>query len=105
MSTVTTHVLDLSRGCPAAGLEVILCKGEQEIGRSRTNTDGRITGWDAGIDAGAYRLRFETKAWFQIQSIDTFYPFVEIHFEVAPDKQYHIPLLLSPWGYSTYRGS
>ena len=105
MSTITTHILDLSKGCPAAELEVILFQGERELTRSRTNTDGRISAWDSNVIPGLYRIRFETKHYFEKHSIATFYPFVEIQFEITRDTHYHIPLLLSPWGYSTYRGS
>lgn len=105
MSTITTHILDISKGCPAAEVEVILFHGDRELTRSRTNSDGRISAWDATVVPGLYRIRFATKPYFEKQSIATFYPFVEINFEITRDIHYHIPLLLSPWGYSTYRGS
>ncbi|HLZ87676.1 MAG TPA: hydroxyisourate hydrolase [Puia sp.] len=105
MSTITTHILDISQGRPASGVEVILYTTNCEITRSRTNSDGRITGWDANVGPGVYTLRFETKHWYESQSIPTFYPYVEIHFEITAVAHYHIPLLISPWGYSTYRGS
>lgn len=103
MSNITTHILDISEGRPAADVEVILYHDKREIARGHTNTDGRITGW-AG-EAGIYTLRFETKPYFIKHSITSFYPYVEIHFEIIDATHYHIPLLLSPWGYSTYRGS
>ncbi len=103
MSRITTHILDLSLGRPAGDVEIVLFFGEAEIVRGRTHTDGRLGGWDVG--GGVYKLRFETKAYFSRQSVVSLYPFVEVHFEVGEEGHYHIPLLLSPWGYSTYRGS
>lgn len=103
MSKITTHILDISQGRPAADVEVILYHDNDEVARGRTNTDGRIIDW-AG-EAGIYKIRFETKTWFTKQSIISFYPYIEIHFEITDATHYHIPLLLSPWGYSTYRGS
>lgn len=109
---ITTHILDVSRGCPATEVEIVLYRfndpamapeGLQEIARGKTNADGRIMGWSG--DIGVYKLRFETKAYFTRQGTTTFYPFVEVHFELTGGDHYHIPLLLSPWGYSTYRGS
>jgi 5-hydroxyisourate hydrolase len=103
MSRITTHILDVSLGRPAADVEVILMYEGAEMTRGLTSADGRLGGWD--LDSGIYSLRFETKAYFSQQSVDTLYPFVEVHFEVADEDHYHIPLLLSPFGYSTYRGS
>jgi 5-hydroxyisourate hydrolase len=105
MSKITTHILDISRGNPVAGVEIILYRQTadtwQEIARGRTNPDGRISeGWTA--DTGTYKLRFETKTY---QGAAAFYPFIEVPFEVTANPHYHIPLLLSPYGYSTYRGS
>ena len=111
MSKITTHILDTSKGCPAVGIKVVLYvlsrEKEIELGRGVTNADGRIVDWgDAGIvdeGKGVYKIRFETKEYFG--TIPTFYPFVEICFELTTDGHYHIPLLISPFGYSTYRGS
>ena len=103
MSRITTHILDVSLGRPAADVEVVLLYEGAEMTKGITNADGRLGGWD--LDPGIYALRFETKAYFSRESVDTFYPFVEIYFEVADEDHYHIPLLLSPYGYSTYRGS
>ena len=98
----------MARGRPAGDVEVILYKGEEEIARGRTNADGRMGDWAAAggeLKGGIYKLRFETGEYFKQQSLATFYPFVEVYFEMAADGHYHVPLLLSPWGYSTYRGS
>jgi 5-hydroxyisourate hydrolase len=109
-SPITTHVLDLSRGKPADGIEVILHAREdgnwKELARAKTNSDGRVEDLlppTAEPPAGAYRLVFETEAYFKGRG---FYPSVTIEFHVRDSAQhYHVPLLLSPYGYSTYRGS
>ena len=113
MSRITTHVLDTARGKPAQGiavsLERVLPTGPGEvIGRSVTDADGRVRDF-GGTDltvAGRYRLGFDTGAWFAAQGMSGFFPRVVIEFEI-PDGagHYHVPLLLSPFGYSTYRGS
>ncbi len=112
-SPLTTHVLDTASGSPAAGLFISLEKsvdGQFEpISESRTNSDGRLDTnliseqeWGAGV----YRIRFETGAYFAAQKSVCFYPHVEVVFEVQnPEEHHHVPLLLSPYGYSTYRGS
>ncbi|MGW5648829.1 hydroxyisourate hydrolase [Saccharopolyspora sp. NPDC003752] len=111
MSAVTTHVLDAARGAPAAGVAIRLeaAKGADwtAIAAGRTDDDGRIK--DLGpdrLEAGDYRLTFETGEYFDRQGVATFYPQVQITFRIAdPAQHYHVPLLLSPFAYSTYRGS
>src|SRR4051812_32236730 len=111
MSQITTHILDTTTGTPATGVTASLFALEQDwlqIAIGVTNQDGRITDLlPAGevLPAGIYKIRFETKEYFGIQSIDTFYPYVEIVFTISSPAHYHIPLLLSPFGYTTYRGS
>jgi len=113
MSGITTHVLDTSAGRPAAGLAVTLEKetGQgawEELGRGVTNADGRIAdfGSSGRLALGTYRLRFATGAYFASRKIAGFYPEVTIVFTVSsPDEHYHVPLLLNPYGYSTYLGS
>jgi 5-hydroxyisourate hydrolase len=105
MSTLSTHILDIAAGRPAADILVILFHGDRELARARTNPDGRIAGWSAELPPGTYKLLFETKSYFDRQSTPTLYPFIEIAFAITTDTHYHIPLLLSPFGYSTYRGS
>lgn len=112
MSQITTHILDTSKGKPAAGITVILYLGENdewtELARGVTDTDGRITALankETGLPHCIYKLRFETKDYFDKTAIVTFYPYVEIVFDLTTDEHYHIPLLLNPFGYSTYRGS
>jgi 5-hydroxyisourate hydrolase len=107
---ITSHVLNLSSGSPAEGIEATLFTLQNsnwtEIGKSKTNADGRIKTWTLNeFAAGMYKIRFETEAYFQQASIITFYPYVEIVFAIESNEHYHIPLLLSPFGYSTYRGS
>jgi 5-hydroxyisourate hydrolase len=113
MSAITTHILDTSKGRPAGGVTVVLAlregDGHREIGRGVTDADGRLrTLVPAGtsIVAGTYRLTFETAAYFAASGVAGFYPEVTIAFEVRdPAQHYHVPLLLNPYGYSTYRGS
>jgi 5-hydroxyisourate hydrolase len=106
VSAVTTHVLDTALGVPAAGVPVRLERvteaGCAELGRARTDADGRVTELGpALIEPGTYRLVFDTAAYAA-----TFFPEVTVTFTVnAADRHYHVPLLLSPFGYSTYRGS
>ena len=107
MSGITTHVLDTARGRPAVGVPVRLelrdGDGWREIGRGTTDDDGRLrTLTGPSIDAGTYRITFDTDAY----NAGGFFPEVSIVFEVNDAAQhYHVPLLLSPFGYSTYRGS
>jgi 5-hydroxyisourate hydrolase len=112
MSGITTHVLDTARGRPAAGVGVVLEQRTapdlwQERGRSTTDVDGRaVELLTAPLEAAVYRLTFDTAAYFAAQGAETFYPRVSIVFEVRNSGQHHhVPLLLSPFGYSTYRGS
>lgn len=113
MSQITTHVLDVSLGRPAANVSVILeaqsARGEwAEAARGTTDGDGRLREWAAAkaLPAGIYRLTFDTRGYFAAGKISSLYPQVVIVFEVRDAQEhYHIPLLLSPFGYSTYRGS
>ena len=110
-SPITTHVLDTSRGKPAAGIKVVLevqsGSSWKEIGSGTTSDDGRIADLlAASVSPGVYRLTFETAEYFQSMKTESFYPKVSIEFEIKnSDAHYHVPLLLSPFGYSTYRGS
>ena len=111
MSAVTTHVLDTSRGQPAAGVPVVLSvraeSGEwREIARGSTDKDGRVRLVSTQVPRGLYRMVFDTAAYFRAWNLEGFYPEVGITFEIRdPAQHYHVPLLLSPYGYSTYRGS
>ena len=111
MSQITTHVLDTARGCPAAGVPVLLERARdsawQLVGRGVTDADGRAGELLAAApEAGRYRLTFDTGAYFRAAGEPGFYPEVTVTFTVGSvDQHYHVPLLLSPFGYSTYRGS
>jgi 5-hydroxyisourate hydrolase len=113
MSAITTHILDISRGRPAEGVGVILehraAEGWQVLGRGTTDADGRLKSLlpaDFDLQVGAYRLTFRTQDYFAGRGVETFYPEVTIIFIVADAAaHYHVPLLVSPYGYSTYRGS
>lgn len=108
MSFVTAHVLDAVAGKPAAGLSLALADGDgKQIASGTTNSDGRVG--ELGperLGAGIYRITFDTGGYFAAQGRPTFYPRVTVDFTVEAGQQhYHIPLLLSPFAYSTYRGS
>jgi 5-hydroxyisourate hydrolase len=108
VSHVTTHVLDAALGKPAAGIPVVLQHGDgAEIARGTTDGDGRIAQLGPErLGTGIYRLIFSTADYFARQRIASFYPRVTIDFVIADgDAHYHVPVLLSPFAYSTYRGS
>jgi 5-hydroxyisourate hydrolase len=113
MGAITTHVLDTSRGRPAAGVRVVLqydVRNEwQVVGRGATDADGRLRTLmpdSTPAAPGVYRLVFDTQAYFESQGVRTFYPHVVVTFEIVDgDAHYHVPLLLSPYGYTTYRGT
>jgi 5-hydroxyisourate hydrolase len=113
-SPITTHVLDTALGKPAAGVHVVLQfwqagRDWQQIAEGLTNDDGRLLDWmpaGAALTPGVYRLMFDTRGYFERQKQATFFPTVPIVFEIRDaNAHYHVPLLLSPYGYSTYRGS
>jgi len=111
LSGITTHVLDTSRGRPAAGVPVVLERadgsGWDVVGRGTTDADGRARDLlTSAPENGRYRLTFDTGAYFRAVGEAPFYPEVTVTFAVERgDEHYHVPLLLSPFGYSTYRGS
>jgi 5-hydroxyisourate hydrolase len=124
MSAISTHVLDTAAGCPAADLGVrlehVAPAGPEEIARGTTDSGGRITSLGPErISPGTYRLVFDTGAYLGRQAgrarsassasdreKPAFFPEVIVTFTVADDREhYHVPLLMSPFGYSTYRGS
>jgi len=124
-SPITCHVLDSSIGKPAAGVEIHLQERIpgatdtdpdifQQIARDETNSDGRCLALfddpdNAGkttLNVGVYKMVFKTKEYFETTGRKCFYPWVEITFEITdPNDHYHIPLLISPYSYTTYRGS
>ena len=110
--SISTHVLDTSIGRPAAAVAVRLHRQEGaaliEISRAVTNDDGRVPALlPANMPSapGSFRLTFEVAAYFQRRATDSFYRDVTIDFVITDDGHYHVPLLISPYGYSTYRGS
>lgn len=113
MSQITTHILDTSAGCPAEGIQIQLQKPQgkghwETITKGVTNSDGRIAGFlpeDQTLAPGIYRMLFEVKPYFEQKGIPCFYPYVPVVFEIMDTAHYHVPLLLNPFGYSTYRGS
>jgi 5-hydroxyisourate hydrolase len=114
MSQITTHVLDTSLGRAAANvavtLEIVDAYGAAHpLGYARTDADGRVhdlLAGDGALEAGRYRLTFDVGAYFTETRRETFYPQVIVMFELRDARQhYHIPLLVSPYGYATYRGS
>jgi len=112
MSQVTTHILDTTRGLPAASVSITLYEKAGlewiEVASGITDHDGRIKDLlkpNILLPMGTYKMHFAVKEYFKIQGMEAFYPFVEIVFDIRSNEHYHIPLLLNPFGYSTYRGS
>jgi 5-hydroxyisourate hydrolase len=104
--SISTHVLDTGTGRPAAGMVVRLYGGEELLAEGITDDDGRCRLADGSTAAGQHRLVFATGPWFATQQRETFFPVVSITFGVhEPDAHHHVPLLLAPFAYSTYRGS
>ncbi len=110
---ITTHVLDTARGAPARGVPVKLERAVADaweiVGEGETDMDGRcktLLPADVALTPNAYRLTFDTHAYARKNRLECFFPSVQIVFDVRDSSQhYHVPLLLSPYGYSTYRGS
>lgn len=107
MSTLSTHVLDTSLGRPAKGIMVTLEQGTEVIGTGATDADGRVADIRNGppLAAGVYRLRFLVEEYFAQGGRESFYSEITVNFRIEADEHYHVPLLLSPFGYTTYRGS
>lgn len=106
MTHVTTHILDATAGTPAAGVDVSLHSADgTPHGSGRTDTDGRLALGPEVLEPGDYALTFATGDYFAAQGVAAFHPSVTIAFTVADRPHYHVPLLLSPFAYTTYRGS
>jgi 5-hydroxyisourate hydrolase len=105
MSRISTHVLDTSKGRPAAGVRVVLFHEDREIASAHTDNNGRCAALfssEPALATGRYSLRFEVGSYFP----DSFYPEVNVTFLVRDgEAHYHVPLLISPFGFTTYRGS
>lgn len=105
---ISTHVLDTALGVPARGIAVQLLAGGEVLAHGTTDADGRIGSWGVNepLAAGPYALRFSVAEYFAATSRTTFYATITVDFLVEGERaKYHVPLLLSPYGYSTYRGS
>lgn len=113
MSQITTHILDTTIGKPAQGVSIILEQLSTDnkwtlLGEGKTNSDGRLPNLlsaDIKLNTGTYRLIFDTASYFKTLGVKGFYPSVTIAFDLSDDSHYHVPLLLNPFGYATYRGS
>ncbi|WP_226391128.1 hydroxyisourate hydrolase [Penaeicola halotolerans] len=111
---LSSHILDISLGKPASGVKISLSKQNQNgswqvLEEKVTDQDGRIKDFlkmDKGKEhLGIYKLTYYTKPYFEKQDLSSFYPFIEVVFELKDNEHYHVPITLSPFGYSTYRGS
>jgi 5-hydroxyisourate hydrolase len=107
MSTLSTHVLDTALGQPAAGIRVTLSRAGQQIGAGVTDGDGRVKELQGKtpLTPGPYVLTFAVGPYFAAAKRDSFYDTITVEFRIGSVQHYHVPLLLSPYGYSTYRGS
>jgi 5-hydroxyisourate hydrolase len=105
MATLSTHVLDTSLGRPAGGVAITLYGDGTELATAATDTDGRAADLGGNLAPGVYGLRFDSGGYFAQRGIEGFYPEVLVTFTVSGAGHVHVPLLLSPFGYSTYRGS
>jgi 5-hydroxyisourate hydrolase len=105
--SISTHVLDAVTGTPAAGVAVTLLDADGVVlAEAHTDVDGRVARLAEDTRAGVHRLRFDTAAWFADRGTPAFYPEVTVAFEITDAAaHHHVPLLLSPYAYSTYRGS
>lgn len=114
---LSTHILDITTGTPSANVLVMLEKqndegvGWEKLDEKKTDENGRIGTFllldenSKDKNAGIYRLTFFTQSYFESRAVKTFYPFVQVVFEIDGNTHYHVPITLSPYGYSTYRGS
>ena len=107
MNSLSSHVLDTTLGRPAANMGISLTRPDGVIIKTSTDADGRCKDWhETEFSPGIYQLRFHTKKYLLEHHHGGFYPFVDIHFELEESGgHYHVPLLISPFGFSSYRGS
>ncbi|RJL04524.1 hydroxyisourate hydrolase [Enterobacter chuandaensis] len=107
MSTLSTHILDISTGKPAEGVTVHLEREGEIVATGVTNAQGRIAAFVPSLSAGRYRLVAEIGAWFRDTGRETIYPCAQIDFVTgeAADEHFHLPFVIAPGGWSTYRGS
>ena len=111
---LSCHIFDISKGMPAPNVKITLQKQIQGnqweiLAEKQTDKNGRVSDFlpqTDGVDhIGVYKLKFYVEPYFQSQQTDTFYPYIEVVFEIKDDKHYHVPITLSAFGYSTYRGN
>ncbi|TDO59947.1 5-hydroxyisourate hydrolase [Kribbella sp. VKM Ac-2571] len=105
MSSLSTHVLDTALGRPARNVQVRLYRGDVLEATGTTDDDGRIGELAPALEHGTYRLWFDVAAYAVSTGQDIFFPEVSVTFTIADERHYHVPLLLSPFAFSTYRGS
>ncbi|WP_293745869.1 hydroxyisourate hydrolase [uncultured Paraglaciecola sp.] len=105
--SLSSHVLDTTLGKPAGNMKLVLTTNDGQVIEAQTDEDGRCKDWaDFEFSAGKYCLRFYTKDYLLTHHKDAFYPFVDVNFELTKNGgHYHVPLLISPFGFSSYRGS
>lgn len=109
--SISTHVLDTMRGTPASGVDVELSRREpnghwKSIGQAVTDSDGRVRQFsEDDLESGEYKLEFATQPYFERSGLSAFYPQVTVVFNLEDSGHLHVPLLLSPFGYTTYRGT
>ena len=111
---LSSHILDISTGAPAPGVTIRLERLTADstwtpVAERRTDADGRVRDFlpvtPEADNRGVYKLIYETRPYFTARGLESFYPFIEVVFEVSDSLHYHVPITLSPFGYSTYRGS
>lgn len=111
---LSSHILDINSGRPAAGVTIVLSKMNankswEVIDRRTTDSNGRVKDFleqkDGKTNKGTYKLTFLTAPYFEVRKQESFYPFIDVVFTIKDDNHYHVPITLSPFGYSTYRGS
>lgn len=112
MTTITSDIIDTTKGKPAQGVLVELSQNQQNmwvtLTQQTSDDHGRVTHWEDSelkLSGGVYRLRFYTHPYFKKQELDSFYPYIDVIFNLSEDQWcYHLPLLINPFGYSTYKG-
>lgn len=110
---LSSHILDITQGAPAADVKISLAKMDKYknwifIEEKYTDDNGRIKDFlkqEGADNKGIYKLTYFTESYFKKLNQPTFYPFIEVVFEIKDDKHYHVPITLSPYGYATYRGN
>lgn len=107
MNSLSSHVLDTTNGKPASGMQLTLSFPNGDSASFSTDDDGRCNAWNTHeFTPGSYCIRFHCKAYLEALHGSSFYPFVDIHFDMTENGgHYHVPLLISPYGFSSYRGS